>query len=367
MESIKVKHLEQLHDYRQQLRRSPRLRRLFLELTLRCNENCLHCGSRCGEAGNRAFWQSGQINADTAKTELSTEDYHAFLDKVKADFAEALPMLCITGGEPLLRQDYFEIMEYAHRLGFTWGMTSNGTLITEEVAKRLKTAGMSTISVSIDGTEAIHNTFRRSKDGFARTVEGVRNLMKQGFEAVQVTTVVTKKSLGCLDELFQLMLDLDVDSWRVIGIEPIGRALELEGYALSDAEQRQMLNYIRAKRQEGYPVTYGCSHFLGLDYEREVRDWYFLCNAGIYTASIMANGDIGACLDIERRPETIQGNIFRDDFKQVWTERFQIFRTSLAEQSEKCSACPERRYCEGGSYHSWDYDRREQRICFCNP
>ena len=76
---------------------------------------------------------------------------------------------------------------------------------------------------------------------------------------------------------------------------------------LDKDDYRYLIEYIRSKRKEGYPVTYGCSHYLGLDYEREVRDWYFLCTAGIYTASIMANGDIGACLDIERRPETIMG------------------------------------------------------------
>ena len=320
---IKSEHMQRLYEYRQQLRKAPVLKFLFLELTLRCNERCRHCGSDCGEAES---------------SELSPEIYFELLEKVKNDFAD-LPMLCITGGEPLLRRDFFEILAYANELGYRWGMTSNGTLITEEIAKKLKQTGMRTISVSLDGLEQTHDDFRRSKGGFRRTVQGIRNLLEQDFRSVQVTTVVTKKNIAELNPLFELMVGLDVNSWRVINIEPIGRALHLADYVLAPEDYRRMFDFIREKRNEGYAVTYGCSHYLGREYEREVRDWYFLCNAGIYTASIMSNGDIGACLDIERRPETIQGNILKDDFTDVWKNRFAVFRRPLSDSNEKCRQC----------------------------
>jgi MoaA/NifB/PqqE/SkfB family radical SAM enzyme len=119
----------------------------------------VHCGSRCGEVKS---------------TELSKEDYFELLNQIKRDF-DQLPMLCITGGEPLLRKDFFEIMEYAKELGFSWGMTSNGTLIDRDTAERLKKAGMKTVSISIDGTEEIHDEFRRTKGGFKRAIEGIEN------------------------------------------------------------------------------------------------------------------------------------------------------------------------------------------------
>lgn len=344
----KTKELNELAQYRKFLRRNPKLQFLFLELTDRCNERCIHCGSRCGE---------------TFSEELSTEDFCALLDKVAQDFAGELPQLCITGGEPLLRKDFFEIVGHAVELGFLWGMTSNGTLITKDVARRLKEAGMSTVAVSLDGLKEYHDEFRRSPGAFEKTVEGLRNLMEQGFKDVMATTVVTKRNFSQLDRLFDLVCDIDVDTWRLLGLEPIGRALDIPEYLLSTEEHRQMLDFIKAKREEGYPVTYGCCHWLGLEYEREVRDWYFLCNAGIYTASVMANGDIGACLDIERRPETIQGNILRDDFTKVWKERFEIFRTPLSDRCEECGKCPDVAFCEGGSCHSWDYDNDRQMVC----
>ena len=350
--SNKQEHLNILFEYKQKLRRSPQLRFLFLELTMRCNEYCRHCGSRCN---------------DLVCDELTADEWCRFLDKIAHDFAPELPMLCITGGEPLLRKEFSQIMSYAKSLGFKWGMTSNATLIDEQTVQMLKQTGMNTISVSLDGTRRTHDDFRRTAGGFDKAVNGIRCLVRGGFDEVQVTTVVTKKSISELPEVFEIVKQLNVDSWRVVGIEPIGRALELEDYMLSIEQQYALLDFIKQKRSEGWNVTYGCSHYLGLELEREVRDWYFLCSAGVYVASITANGDITACLDIQRRAEVIQGNIKKDDFMPVWKNRFQIFREPLWKKSEKCRNCKSRDYCEGGSFHSWDLDRNEQRICFIDP
>jgi len=350
MDNIKTKHMKMLADYRKELVQAPKLRNLFFELTLRCNENCIHCGSRCNE-----------VRSD----ELSAQVYYDFLDKIKRDFGTKDIMLCITGGEPLLRKEFFDIMGYAHKLGFRWGMTSNATLINEETARKLKECGMGTISVSIDGLPETHDEFRRTKGGYEKAMRGIDCLIKEGgFRHIQVTTVVHRGNIDQLDALYDIMCGIDIDSWRVINMEPIGRAKDFTDLLLRPEDYRRMFDFIREKRGLGMPVQYGCSHYLGLDYEREVRDWYFLCNAGIYTASIMSNGDIGACLDIERRPETIEGNILRDDFTEVWKNGFRIFREQLAGRSEKCSGCTEKEFCGGGACHSWDYDRNEQQVCF---
>ena len=167
-----------------------------------------------------------------------------------------------------------------------------------------------------------------------------------------------------LDALYRIFEDMDIDSWRVIGLEPIGRALLRPELMLTPDDQRRIFSFIYAKRSEQMPVTYGCSHFVGFDYEREVRDWYFLCNAGIYTASIMANGDVGACLDIERSPHTVQGNILETPFTEIWNNRFELFRQPLSNLCEDCMGCDYERYCAGGAHHSFDYEKGKQRICF---
>ena len=192
---MKNKHLRQLEEYRRSLMKKPDLRNLFLELTLRCNEHCLHCGSWCG---------------DVKSEELSVEQYRKFLEEVKEDMTVNGKMLCITGGEPLLRKEFFEIMEVANNLDFKWGMTSNATLINDEVARDLKRVGMGTISVSIDGLEETHDAFRQTPGGYKKAMNGLESLIRVGgFQAIQATTVVTHQNIGQLDELFKIFNEMD--------------------------------------------------------------------------------------------------------------------------------------------------------------
>lgn len=350
IKEIKLKHLQQLSDYRDSIIKNPPLRNLFLELTLRCNENCIHCGSRCNEV---------------CSDELSITDYKRILDEVKRDFDISKIQLDITGGEPLLRKDFFEIMSYANNLGYRWGMTSNAILIDDIIADKLYKCGMRTIAVSLDGMAETHDILRGRKGAFDAAVKGINSLVNHGgFQHIQVTTVINHQNFSDLIPMFNWLKNVDIDSWRVINIEPMGRAKDHPELLLTGDEYKYLFNFIREKRAEGYPLTYGCSHFLGLDYEREVRQWYFLCNAGLYTASIMSNGDIGACLDIERRPELIQGNIFKNTLKDVWENKFEFFRKNLDTMNEKCSQCEEKTFCHGGSFHSWDFDRNKPNVCF---
>ena len=346
---LKSSQLDELNDFREYRYREPQLRQLFFELTQRCNEACFHCGSRCGAQSPDG---------------LPVEKYREIIDEVAENFDRRRVQICVTGGEPLLYGDFFPLMAYVHEKGFRWGMTSNATLITREVAGKLHETGMGTISISIDGLEETHDRLRNRPGSWKKAMEGIENLIAEGgFHAIQVTSVMNHENIGELDALYEIFLGMDITSWRVIGLEPIGRALEWPERMLTPEDQRRLFSFIREKREEQMPVTYGCSHYLGLELEREVRDWYFLCNAGIYTAGIMVNGDVGACLDIERRPETIQGNILEDSFTRIWKEEFGIFRQRISLKSAECRACPAEKWCAGGARHSWDYDENRQRIC----
>lgn len=347
--TIKRRCLEETAALRERLKRAPVLRQLFLELTLRCNERCLHCGSSCG---------------DVPCPEVPAEDYRRLLRQVRRDFAGALPMLCVTGGEPLLRRDFFEIMADAHDLGFEWGMTSNATLIDDAAAEKLARTGMRTISVSLDGLPETHDAIRSRPGAYHQAMRGIQALIDRGgFEEIQVTTVVNHENLREIEPLYERLLKVDIDSWRLTAIEPIGRALAHPELLLTPADHRRLLDFIRECRLSQMPVTYGCCHYLGPDYEREVRDWFFMCQAGRTVAGVMSNGDIGACLNIPRNGRTIQGSIYRDDFTEVWRDRFQIFRGSLADLNADCRACPHARFCDGGPCHSWDYQRDAPLIC----
>ena len=347
--SIKLAHLEQLADYRENhLRPHPELRTLFIEMTEKCNELCRHCGSHCGDY--------------TEKEPLSGEEICTFLRQIKEDFPIEKIRLCITGGEPLLRRDFFEIMNCAKRLGFGWGMTTNGTLITPEIAKKLYLAGMRTVSVSVDGMKENHEWFRQVPC-YDVTLNGIRNLLDQPFEHVQITTVIYKKNIGEMEEMYHFFSSLGIRSWRLINIEPMGRALKEPDLLLGKEEYRKLFSFIREKRFAGkMEVVYGCSHFLGVSYERELRPWYFLCNAGVYTASMTAGGNFVSCLDLPRRPELVEGNVRTHRFKDIWEKKYRIDRTDFRKVG-KCADCRYYRYCAGDSFHSWDFDRMEPLLC----
>ena len=347
--AAKVKHLEQLAEYREnELRPHPDLRLLFIEMTEKCNEHCRHCGSHCGDY--------------TEEEPLSGEEIKAFLNQIRQDFPIRRLQLCITGGEPLLRRDFFEIMNYAKALGYAWGMTSNGTLITPEVAKKLYEAGMRTVSISVDGLKESHEWFRQ-KTSYDVTIQSVRNLLEYPFEHVQITTVVHGRNIAELDEMYRTFSELGVRSWRLVNIEPMGRAKEQPELLLSRDQMKQVLEYIREKRFAGpMEVIYGCSHYLGPEWEREIRPWYFICNAGVYTASMTAGGNFVSCLDLPRRPELVEGNVRTDRFKDVWERKYRIFRTDFRKVGQ-CADCEHYRYCAGDSFHSWDFDKMEPMMC----
>ena len=349
VENIKRNDLEIWKDKRDVFREQHKLKDLFLELTLQCNLGCYHCGSRCEKN-----------KQDAVPTEMLIH----VLNRVKETYGIDGIRIDITGGEPLLREDFFDIMKAIHELGFHFGMTSNATLITKEVAQKLHDVGLNAIAVSIDGVESTHDRLRGMNGAYKKAMTGIQNLIDVGgFDHLNITTVVNHETIHELDALYDIILDIDVDSWRIAGLEPIGRALEHKDLLLTADDWKYMLDFIYQKRCEQMPVMYGCPHYLGIEYERDVRDWYFLCNAGIRVASIMANGDIGACLDIERMEETIQGNIYKDDFVDVWENRFEIFRKRLSSRSKICKDCEHEPYCQGDSAHSFDYDKNEPMVC----
>ena len=134
-------------------------------------------------------------------------------------------------------------------------------------------------------------------------------------------------------------------------------------------EYKMLLDFVKRTRfhpNNKMEINLGCSHYLGMQYEYMVRDFYFQCGAGTKIASVMANGDIGACLDIERREELSQGNVYTDDFVYVWENKFKGFRRDRTVNSSVCGKCKDRKICMGDSAHTWDYDLDEPRYCVAN-
>ncbi len=237
IKQIKIKNLDRLYEYRQELYKKPILRDLFLEVTSRCNARCEHCGSSCGD-----FIPKDEISADELKKALLDISKHYNANDI---------LLNVTGGEPLVRKDLFEIMDYANKLGFRWGMTSNGMLINDEILKKMNDTNMETISISLDGLKETHESFRKVPGSFDKIIENIKKLQKvPSIKIVQVTTVANKKNLNELEDLYNLMKELNIISWRVINVDPIGRAKGNKDILLDKEEYKWLFNFIKEKREE---------------------------------------------------------------------------------------------------------------------
>lgn len=351
IKEIKLKNMNNLAEYRKVLYENPKLRNIFIEVTLNCNANCEHCGSRCGSGKH--------------EEEIDAKYLKKAFDSIAKKYNTKEILLSITGGEPLLRKDLFEIMDYAKKLGFQWGMTSNGMLITDNIIKKMEETQMDTISISLDGLKETHESFRKVPGSFDKIIENIKKLQKvPTIRAVQVTTVVNKKNINELEEMYKLMQDLNVISWRVINVDAIGNAKDNKDILLDKEDYKYLFNFIKEKRRENLlNVEFGCAHYLGIELEKELRDTYFICCAGIYIASILHNGDISVCPDVELKKELAQGNIKTDDFVDVWENKFQIFRTEKRTQNKKCQNCPSWQYCCGDAYHTWNFETGKPNFC----
>lgn len=348
--SIKQKNMFDLAEYQKALRKNPKLTYLFLELTDCCNLKCLHCGSGC-TARNQTY--------------LSFELIKKVLNEVSARYDSSEIMICTTGGEPLLHPQLVDIISYAKSLGFRNGITTNGTLITEKIAKELVEAGLETVAISVDGLKDSHEKLRNVSGCFDKALEGIKNLRKYGL-APQAISVIHKNNISELEEMYEFFRKENFASWRLVNIEPIGRANENNNLLLDSENLKRLFSFIKEKRfdvKNEMDVTFGCSHFVTFEFEHNIRDFYFQCGAGTKVASIMVNGDIASCLDIERREELVQGNVIKDNFVDVWEKKFNIFRTDRTAESKICASCENKDVCMGDSLHTWNFDEKKPNYC----
>ena len=338
-------HIRLARDF---LRSRPQLSQLFFELTTACNLHCRHCGSNSGACKHE---------------ELDIEAIGITLDQLRPTITDELPKIALTGGEPMMHPSFWTIVEMLSTRNLTWGMTSNATLIDQHAAQRLKAYGVSSISVSVDGLKDMHDWFRNQIGAFEHAVSGIRHLVSAGVPT-DITTVVHKRNISSLSAMAPFVASLGPRAWRLVPIDPIGRARDCPDLFLNEAEMHELMSFISANRAAGTQplLTTGCSHYLG-KYEGMARSGSFFCGAGITVASIRANGDICACLDIPPTPQTIQGNIHNERLYDIWDNRFALFRTSKIARCGTCSNCEHVRACDGDSWHTWDFEADAPLIC----
>jgi len=339
--------LKRWQDRLEKERKEHPLRYLFWETTRACNLRCRHCGSDCSVS---------------MPDELTTDEIKAAFSSIAGDFDARSIMVAATGGEPLIRKDLFDVMGHASGLGFRWGMVTNGMLVDAEVVEKCRKAGMSTVTVSVDGLKESHELIRRG-GSFERTIEALRLFKDSGyFSVVQATTCVSQYNIGDLPGLYDLFGRMKIDEWRLLTVNRIGRAREDPKFVLKPLQLKSLLNFIAERRKEkGLNITFEEEGFLGIEFEGKVRDALFYCPAGINIASILSNGDIGACPNLPG--EFIQGNIRKDRFKDVWENGYRMMRNLEWKHRGPCIHCKWWEFCRGNSMHLWDFGSDMPSMC----
>lgn len=317
------------------------MRQLFWECTQRCNLSCLHCGSDC--------------KVSSTIPDMPAAHFLKAVDELLPHVDRHGLNIVITGGEPLMRSDLEDVGFELYQRELPWGIVTNGLALTQERFHRLRSAGLRNITVSLDGLEDDHNWMRGNENSFRRAIEAIKMIAADGSLNFDVVTCVNRRSLPTLPRIASLLADAGVKSWRLFTIFPSGRARRYAEFELSRPEFIQLMEFIKECRKNGpLHASYCCEGFLG-NYEGDVRDYFFSCEAGISIASVLIDGSIGACPSI--RANYAQGNIYAGDkIWDVWQNRYQPYRNRLWMKNGICSDCSMFRFCEGNGMHLREED-----------
>lgn len=322
------------------------LRYLFWECTQRCNLQCIHCGSDC-----------------IAGSKIKDMPFGDFLNAIlplKESFNPNSITVVITGGELLLRNDLPQCGKTLRENGFRWGIVTNGFAYNSDIHARLLSAGMGAITLSLDGFEESHNWLRLNNNSFKNALHTLDLITSTDRLFYDVVTCVNPKNFSELPEFRDFLITKNVKAWRLFTIAPIGRAANNNDLQLSDLQLKQLMDFIAQSRDDKrIDIKFSCESYVG-KYEKKVRDSYFFCRAGINIASVLIDGSISACPNINRH--FVQGNIYNERFLDIWENRFDIMRNREWTKTGICLHCSDYNNCNGGAMHLWD----EKRDCILN-
>jgi len=317
------------------------LKKLFsvaFELTTACPCRCDTCGSDAGAK---------------RKDELSTAEW---LDLVRTVAELGAERLCLLGGEPFLHQGWQNIARLGTKLGLDVDLISCGIGITDQVIADAKESGLLWITISIDGTEDVHNCSRQVRNGYRESLDAIRRLDAAGMK-VGVTTQLNQHTLPTLQALAPELEAAGAIGWQVQLTILNGRAKVLPGLTLSREDMPDVFAKIRSltKRRGLRPyITDNLGYMTPDDPTLRTppmcpeRCWCG-CFAGLRALGIQSNGNVKGCLSL---PDSmVDGNVRTEPLAQIWAdpERFRYNRAfESASLSEDCRACTLANVCRGG-------------------
>ncbi|CEN29469.1 radical SAM/SPASM domain-containing protein [Lactococcus piscium] len=326
-------------------------------ITNRCNLNCDYCSAESGPFASK-------------KNEMSIEE----IDGLFRQFDDLkVPRVAVTGGEPFIREDALDILEKFSKYNFAKVLNTNGTLITDKIARRLSKFNLDRICVTLDGSIPEIHESQRGHGTFNKVIEGIKKLQRY---QLPVSTLFTlgKHNVNDLINTIKLFDKLEVDFMSVMVICPTGRANDASILANKEEWYPVFLDLSERMKKKEFNLKFKIvppnesdvfwTHFFPLQYYKRLdlldvwgkslsdipKQREISCQAGIKACSINHKGDVYGCDLMNGIQELIAGNIKEKSFPEIWHNSlvFKKFRDmSFQDLTGKCSICPHT-WCGGG-------------------
>ncbi|PIE61927.1 MAG: heme b synthase [Desulfobacterales bacterium] len=341
------------------------LRLVAWETTRRCNLNCKHC---------RAVAEDHPYD-----NELDTVAAYRLLDQIRE---VGQPIIILTGGEPLLRNDIYDIARYGDNIGLRMVMAPNGTLLTADNTKKLKAAGIKRISVSLDGASAkSHDDFRGLTNAFNRTLQGIE-YAKAADLPFQINTTITKNNLDEIPKILVLAEALGAVAHHIFLLVPTGRGKYILDATIDAKQYEETLNWFY-DQQDKTPLQLKATcapHYYRILRQRAKADGKKVtfethgldavtrgCLAGTGFCFISHVGRVQTCgfLDVTC------GDVTQQHFKDVW-EHSEVFNQlrNFKNLDGKCGDCQYQTVCGGcraRAYEATGDYLAEEPLCSYQP
>lgn len=314
------------------------------ETTQRCNLKCVHC--RCSS------------EMTSSEGDFTTEEGKGLLKQI-ADFSK--PVVVLSGGEPLMRPDIFELAQYGTSLGLRMCMASNGSLVTDEVCEQMKAADIKMVSLSLDGSSAeVHDNFRQCPGSFEGVLRAAELFRKHG-QKFLINSSFTKRNQSDIANTFKLAKSLGATAWYMFMIVPTGRGEEIMSELISKEDYEEILDwhYQQEKNEDEILMRPTCApHYYrivpqkakaeGEKFERRSLTFSTGGGKGCIAAQticlIDCYGNLKPCSYFHRTA----GNVKETPFRELW-ENSEIFKDlrDFKSYKGKCGDCEYLNVCGG--------------------
>lgn len=308
------------------------------EITSACNLGCPHCYARAGKK---------------FENELTKEQMFMIIDQLSAIKPGVIDF---SGGEPLMRSDIFELLEYAQekidRKITKLKLLTNGMLINEEIAQKLSKY-IDFAHISIDGLKSTHDEFRKCKGSYDAAINAIKLLQKNNIP-VCITSTIHEKSFEEISKIIDLALEMKVNRLRFGFFTPTGRGASTYFYesSMTVEKKKHIYEYLAQKARELkdiLPIDTRDRLYGLLEDDCGISDKYLLCRAGTRLMFITSRGELTPCYMLNE-PEFYAGNVKDKSILDIWrnSEVFNKFRNININEIKGCQKCSKKSECGGG-------------------